>query len=124
MLADVQVFAFVYPLWLNTPPAILKGYWERVFGLGFAYGSRSGDNVPLLEGRKMVSFTSSGAPTEWVKSTGAWDAMRTLFDQHLAALCGLQIVDHIHFGGIVPGIRKDAVERQLETVASFVESHF
>lgn len=124
LLRDAQVFAFIYPLWLNAPPAILKGYWERVFGLGFAYGRNGSTTVPLLEGRKMVSFTSSGAPTDWVKSTGAWDAMRTLFDQHLAAVCGLQVVDHVHFGGIVPGIRKDAVERQLEAVAAFVETHF
>src|SRR5262245_36806035 len=33
--ADVVVL--VYPLWLNTPPAMLKGYLERVLGLGFAY---------------------------------------------------------------------------------------
>ena len=28
-LADVDVFAFVYPLWFNAPPAILKGYVDR-----------------------------------------------------------------------------------------------
>lgn len=43
-----------------------------VFGLGFAYGRRVGATAPPLEGRKMVSFTSFGAPTEWVKSIGAW----------------------------------------------------
>jgi NAD(P)H dehydrogenase (quinone) len=31
-LGDVDVFVFVYPFWINTPPAILKGYIERVFG--------------------------------------------------------------------------------------------
>ena len=62
ILARVNVFVFVYPFWLNTQPAMLKGYIERVFGLGFAYGGTGGGNVPLLKSRKMVSFTSSGAP--------------------------------------------------------------
>ena len=39
LLKDCDVFAFFYPLWLNTPPAIVKGYLERVFGFGFAYGA-------------------------------------------------------------------------------------
>src|SRR6185437_1684468 len=66
LLADVDVFVFFYPIWLNSPPSILKGYFERVFGLGFAYRHVGTGNAPLLKGRKMLSFTSSGAPTEWV----------------------------------------------------------
>jgi NAD(P)H dehydrogenase (quinone) len=124
LLKDAGVFALVYPLWLNAQPAILKGYIERVFGMGFAYGRQGGGSVPLLAGRKMISFTSSGAPIEWVKRTGAWDAMRKLFDEHIAALCGFEIVDHIHFGGIVPGIRTDAVERCFETVRLSVKRYF
>ena len=34
-LKDADVFAFVYPLWFNAPPAILKGYVDRVFSMGF-----------------------------------------------------------------------------------------
>lgn len=124
LLGDTDVFAFIYPLWLNAQPAILKGYMERVFGMGFAYGRRGGGSVPLLAGRKMISFTSSGAPTEWIRQTGAWDAMRKLFDEHIAALCGFEIIDHIHFGGVVPGMRKDAVERCCENVKRAVDAHF
>src|SRR5215472_17582375 len=29
MLADTGVFVFVYPLWFNAPPAMLKGYMDR-----------------------------------------------------------------------------------------------
>lgn len=28
-----------------------------------------------------------------------------------AAVCGIELVDHIHFGGLVPGIRPDVVAR-------------
>ncbi len=78
----------------------------------------------MLKGRKLVSFTASGAPTEWVIQSGAWQAMRLLFDSHFAAVCGLEVVDHIHFGGIVPGIRADSVETDAETVRENVKKHF
>jgi len=111
LLSDVDIFAFFYPLWLNSPPAILKGYMERMFGMGFAYKRGRGGNEPLLSGRRFISFSSSGAPMEWVNKTGAWQAMRTLFDTHFAAVCGLEVVDHVHFGAVVPGARADFVER-------------
>jgi NAD(P)H dehydrogenase (quinone) len=124
LLKDVDVFAFFYPIWLNSPPAILKGYLERIFGLGFAYRRESAGNAPLLKGRKMISFTASGAPTEWVIQSGAWAAMRTLFDSHFAAVCGLEVVDHVHFGGIHSGIRADSVEDDMQTVHATFTRHF
>ncbi|HWA04586.1 MAG TPA: NAD(P)H-dependent oxidoreductase [Rhizomicrobium sp.] len=124
LLGDADVFAFVYPFWLNAQPAMMKGYIERVFGMGFAYGPGRGGIDPLLAGRKMISFTSSGAPMDWVASTGAWDATRKLFDEHFASVCGLEVVDHVHFGSIVPGIRADAVERFLARVRETFTRHF
>lgn len=111
LLKDASVFVFFYPLWLNAPPAILKGYLERIFGLGFAYKRGRGGNEALLTGKRLLSVTSSGAPTDWVTKTGAWQALRTLFDTHFASVCGLDVVDHIHFGGVVPGVRSDFVEK-------------
>lgn len=116
LLSDVAVFAFFYPLWLNSPPAIVKGYMERVFGMGFAYKRGRGGNEPALSGRRLISISSSGAPLDWIQKTGAWQAMRTLFDSHFAAVCGLEIVDHLHFGGITPGVREDVIERYAATV--------
>ena len=124
ILKDVDVFALFYPLWLNAQPAILKGYLERVFGMGFAYRREGSGNVPMLKGKRLISFTNSGAPTEWVIQSGAWQAMRTLFDGHFAAVCGLEVVDHIHFGGVVPGIRADSVKADMSKVAKVFEKHF
>lgn len=124
LLSDVDVFAFVYPFWMNAQPAMMKGYIDRVFGMGFAYGRGKGGNRPLLSGRKMISFTSSGAPMDWVAKSGAWEAARNLFDGHFAAVCGLEVVDHVHFGSIGPGIRADAVERLLAQARETAEQHF
>ncbi|MEO6339664.1 MAG: NAD(P)H-dependent oxidoreductase [Caulobacteraceae bacterium] len=125
LIGDAQVFAFIYPLWFNAPPAIVKGYVDRVFGMGFGYGAHRLEGAqPLLAGRKMISFTSSGAPTDWLKKEGGWRALRNLFDAHVAAVCGLQVVGHVHFGGVMPGMRPDAVERNLRKVRRTVNRIF
>jgi NAD(P)H dehydrogenase (quinone) len=125
LLAEVDVFTFVYPLWFNAPPAMVKGYMDRVMGFGFGYGPiRGGGNAPLLAGRRMLSLTSSGAPAEWLQSQASWTAIRTLFDGHLASVCGLQVLDHIHFGDIAPGMPKAAVEGELARVGEAVRRLF
>ena len=123
LLEDADIFALVYPLWLNATPAMLKGYLDRVFGFGFAYG-KEGHSRPLLEGRSLITFSSSGAPLHWVQQTGALDALGKLFDQYFAELCGMRFLERVHFGGIVPLIRDDAVAARLADVRSCVNKHF
>jgi NAD(P)H dehydrogenase (quinone) len=125
LLADARVFAFFYPVWFNAPPAMLKGYLDRVFSMGFGYGpGQGGGNEPLLTGRRMISFSSSGAPQSWMIETGAWDAMRKLFDEHVAGVCGLAVVDHLHFGGVVPGITPESVASCADEVRAAAARHF
>ena len=124
VLHDVQAFAFFYPVWFNAPPAMLKGYLDRVFGMGFGYGMGENGNEPLLSGRSLVSFSSSGAPKSWMVETGAWDAMRKLFDEHFAGVCGLAVLDHVHFGGIVPSITPEAVAVCAREAKAVVTRHF
>jgi len=123
-LADVDVFAFVYPFWFNAPPAILKGYVDRVFSMGFGYAPGLGGSEPLLDGKKLISFSSSGAPETWVRETGALQALMALFDRHLADMCGLRLLDHVHVGGIVSDITPEAFDDVLEEVREAVEVQF
>jgi NAD(P)H dehydrogenase (quinone) len=124
LLADVDVFAFVYPFWFNAPPAILKGYVDRVFGMGFGFEPGMGGTEPMLERKRLISFTTSGAPTQWVRDTGALTALATLFDRHLSAMCGLQLVDHVHNGGVVADMNEVAFEEVLNSVRRAVDVQF
>ena len=124
LIASADAITFVYPLWFNAPPAILKGYIERVFGLGFAYGQAAPGTRPLLGGKLMVSITSSGAPDTWAQSTGAIERLKVGFDEHLAAVCGLTVLEHLHFGGVTPGIRSDAVEDMLAEITHLASRLF
>jgi NAD(P)H dehydrogenase (quinone) len=125
IIAESDVFVFVYPLWFNAPPAMLKGYIDRVFGMGFGYGPFGDhENIQLLKGRRMISFSSSGAPTDWLEQEGGWAALRNLFDDHVANVCGLTCLDHVHFGETVPMTRKDVMEARLASVAATVGRYF
>jgi len=124
LLADCDVFALFYPLWLNAPPAMLKGYLERVFGFGFAYGGGGHSYNPLLSGRKLVSFSSSGAPLMWLKKTGALGALHTLFDGYFSQLCGMTPLEHVHTGGVTPAASQVFVDARLKEVRNTVSRHF
>lgn len=124
MLEDVDVFALVYPIWFNGPPAILKGYIDRVFGMGFGFEPGFGGTNPRLQGRRLISFTTSGSPDFWMHDTEALSGLERLFDAHLGGTCGLNVVDHAHYGGMVAGLTTEAYEEVLARVRTTVSAHF
>ena len=119
-----DVICLVYPLWFNSPPAILKGYVERVLGAGFGYVDDGEGPKPLLAGKSLVSVTTSGAPRAWVDQTRALQRLRVGFDEHVAAVCGLAVLEHLHLGGVTPGIRRDAAEAMLGQVTGMARRLF
>jgi NAD(P)H dehydrogenase (quinone) len=124
LIGDASVFVLVYPLWMNAPPAMIKGYLERVFGFGFAYGSEGRSSTPRMQGRKLLSFSSSGAPAEWLRQSGNFAAIHQLYDYYLADLCGFTPLEHVHFGNIVPGATAEFIQARLAQVRATVEKHF
>jgi len=125
LIADANVFTFFYPLWFNVPPAIITGYVQRVLSMGFGYGPvRNGANQRLLLGRSMLSFSSSGAPAEWLRSEGGWDALTNLFDDHVAEVCGMSVLDHRHFGRVLNATPACRIDAHFKEVRDTVAKHF
>lgn len=123
-LAGVDSFIFVYPFWFNAPPAILKGYVDRVMSMGFGYAPGAGGSTPLLTGKSLLSISTSGAPDHWVQSTGALNGLVQAFDQHLAGVFGLTVAGHRHFGGIHTLLADPAADAILEEVAGLLRETF
>lgn len=124
LIGDADVFALIYPLWFNSPPAMMKGYLERVFGMGFGYRAGGGGLEGLLRGCSLISISSSGAPEDWVVETGGLSALQRLVDEHFSQVCGLSIVEHVHFGQIAPGITSEAVDDCARSLADRLKFHF
>ncbi len=123
-LSGVDSFILVYPFWFNAPPAILKGYVDRVFSMGFGYQPASGGTEPLLAGKTLTSVSTSGAPEEWVQNTGALQALMTGFDLHLATVTGLKMGEHLHLGGIHSSLSRDAARAMLDQVGDSLRKAF
>jgi NAD(P)H dehydrogenase (quinone) len=110
LLVGVDVIVLVYPIWFGTPPAMLKGYVDRVFGAGRALGGeRRGTGSSPLEGKTLVSLTLSGSSSAWLHERGVLMSLRNLFERYLSEVFGLPESHSYHFDGISPGMSdKDA----------------
>jgi NAD(P)H dehydrogenase (quinone) len=80
---------FVHPTWYYGPPAMLKGWLDRVWLPGIAFlppARRGGMARPALRNiRRLTVVTTGGAPWWWLKVIG--DPHRKLFTRGLRALC-------------------------------------
>ncbi len=125
VLADADAFAFVYPLWFNSPPAIIKGYIDRVFGAGFGYARlHSGGHEPLLTNRHLIHITASASSSAWLGEQGVAGSSRTLFQDTFAHVCGLRVRPQIHFDGIVPGLAPRWLAANLKTLETRLVQYF
>lgn len=119
-----DVFVLVYPLWFGTPPAILKGYIERVLGAGF-----SGRDThlhrpvhPLLGGKKLLSFSSSGSPGRWIEEQGVARGLQAILDGYLARTFWMDTPQHVHFGRISADLDGETAAGHLARVRREAET--
>ena len=63
-LAWAQHWVILYPLWLGSMPALLKGFFEQVGRPGFAFREARGRGLPrkLLAGRSARVVVTMGMP--------------------------------------------------------------
>jgi len=114
MIGGADVFILVYPVWFGSPPAMLKGYIDRVFGAGVSYRAvRDTDPHPLLSGKKLVSLTSSGTSRAWLEEHAAWMSLRNLYDNYLEYAFSMESAQHFHFDNIAPDLATRFVEEKL-----------
>lgn len=102
LLRDCAVVALVYPIWFGMPPAIIKGYVDRVLGTGFATRNlETGEPSALLGGKRLVIFSSSASTLPWLEEQGQWLALQQAFDIYLAKIFGFRDAEHVHFDAII-----------------------
>lgn len=109
-LGKPDVFVLVYPIWFGTPPAMLKGYIDRVFGAGRSRGrGGEGSTGELLAGKRLVSLTCSGSLRAWLDEKGVLGSLRTVYDRYLAEVFGFAETHRYHFDGVTA----DTPEREI-----------
>lgn len=112
--ADVlwaEHLTLVYPIWWGGTPALLKGFFDRVFLPGFAFKYRPGKAFPekLLKGRSAHLLVTMDTPAwyyRWVYRMPGLHQMR----KTTLAFCGIRPRKTLTFGPIL-----GSTERQRET---------
>lgn len=104
-LAEAEGIIVVHPNWWGMPPAILKGWVDRVVRPGVAYEFLEGDGgegVPrgLLRARKALVFNTSN--TEAKREQEAFgDPLQTLWKNCIFGLCGVEDFSRKSYGVVV-----------------------
>lgn len=120
-LIAADIVTFVSPVWWIAPPAIMKGWLDRVLrGGGFAYGY--GPNGPrgALVGKKGLVFTSSGSTQREFVDSRKLDAIRVMWGPGTVEFCGMELLDHVHFGPVGSRSTPEQVEHYLAEVRATV----
>lgn len=118
MLAAADVIVFIYPIWFGLPPAMLKGYVDRVLGSDFSYAEFRQRNVKSkFAGAHLLSFTSSGNPKIWLEEQGQWQSLITVFDRFLQRGFSLASAEHVHFSPITESMSEHFFLQYMEEVA-------
>ncbi len=95
-LARADLILVFHPNWWGQPPAILKGWIDRVFRLGTAYGYPAGvgfEGVPvgLLRARHAIVVNTSNTPAER-EAIEFGDPLEALWKRCVFGLCGVSSV--------------------------------
>jgi len=99
-ITNADVLTFVYPVWWTGMPAILKGYIDRVFLYGFAYKRGPNGVEGMLQGKKVLLFSSTGNPKKDYEG-GMYDAMNLTTNTGIFEYCGMTVLDHVYFPSVL-----------------------
>ena len=69
-LAWAELVVFHFPLWWFGLPAILKGWFDRVFALGFAYGGGRWFDHGVFRGKRAVIVMTTGGREDRFREQG------------------------------------------------------
>lgn len=126
LLEAADVIVLVYPIWFGAPPAMLKGYVDRVFSAGRAAGQVQDGASSRLAGKQLVSLQLSGSMRAWLHEKGVLMSLRNLFERYLCEVFGLPESHSYHFDGITQDMdEKNAAYHlaQVDEAARAVLAH-
>lgn len=126
-LAETDGIVVVHPNWWGMPPAILKGWVDRVIRPGVAYNFLEGDSgegvpVGLLKARAVVVLNTSD--TEAKREAEVFgDPLETLWKNCIFGLCGVKEFHRRTFGMVATSTEEER-KNWLEEAGALVISAF
>ena len=109
-LSTADGIIIIHPNWWGQPPAILKGWVDRVLRPGMAYKFVEGDSgeglpIGLLKAKVGLVFNTSNTPTEREIQTFG-DPLETLWKNCIFDLCGVKTFHREMFNVVITSTRR------------------
>ena len=125
-LASAGGIVIIHPSWWGQPPAILKGWLDRVFRLELAYSlpGKIGGGVPegLLRAEVALVFTTSNTPPlREIDFYG--DPLKNIWENCVFRVCGVQKFFRKNFAVMAASTEKQRRE-WLKEVINIVQGYF
>ncbi len=126
-LIDSDGIIIVHPNWWGQPPAILKGWIDRVIRPGIAYKFEEGDNgegvpVGLLKAKTGLVFNTSDTAEER-ETTIFKDPLETIWKNCIFDFCGVKTFDRKVFRIVVTSTLEQRSE-WLKEAGQLVDRYF
>jgi len=126
-VAAADGFVFVHPDWWHMPPAMLKGWVDRVLRSGVAYAFRPDETgkvnfVTLLKAERALVFTTSNTPLEMERELYG-DPLENLWTRCILNYCGVKDVERTNYSVVIASTQEQR-EAWLADVRSRVARAF
>ncbi|MEW6387434.1 MAG: NAD(P)H-dependent oxidoreductase [Thermodesulfobacteriota bacterium] len=126
-ISQTEGIVIVHPNWWGQPPAILKGWVDRVFRPEVTYKfleGDSGEGVPLglLKARAAIVFNTSNTPPEREMAVFG-DPLETIWKNCIFGLCGVKTFHRRNFSIIVTSTL-DERKAWLKEVQEIINKYF
>jgi NAD(P)H dehydrogenase (quinone) len=112
-IAAADLLFFIYPVWWMSPPAMLKGYIDRCFSMGFAYRYTETGAEGLLRGKRAMVISTFGNFAEKYETSRLGDSIAEILHDGILGFCGIDLMKHLNFYG-VPSVSDEERKRMLE----------
>lgn len=110
-LRSSEGIIIVHPNWWGQPPAILKGWVDRIFRPGIAYRFEDGDTgegvpVGLIKAKIALVLNTSNTPDEREQSDFG-DPLESVWKRCIFGLCGVHNVHRRVFNVMITSTREE-----------------
>ncbi|MDQ3093763.1 MAG: NAD(P)H-dependent oxidoreductase [bacterium] len=120
-LHEADMVLFHFPLWWGGPPAILKGWFDRILAMGFAWDGEHIFENGKLRGKRAFCVVTTGEPASYYQSEGVQkNNVRSILQPVLhgtLAFCGFDVIEpHIVHG--VTSMQAEQAQAEIDQFAS------
>lgn len=126
-ITETEGIVIIHPNWWGQPPAILKGWIDRIIRVGVAYEFEEGDSgegvpIGLLKAEKALVFNTSNTSAKRENEVFG-DPLERLWKDCVFGLCGVQNVYRKMYRIIVTSTLEQR-QAWLRDVQQIVQEHF